>query len=134
MLTKYIETNEKRLESNEMLLKNQSSTIKNLVVQLGQIHNILLNRSQETLPSNTETNPRDQLNAVTLTSGTKYDGPKMKEDEKEVSKEKEVAEEELDKDKENMEWEKKKLEVGRRMKKYEENDSIFFTNCFKKQA
>src|SRR3954468_8514492 len=57
LLTKYIEGNEKRLESNDMLMKNQSASIKNLEMQMGQIHNLLSNRPQGAFPSDTEKNP-----------------------------------------------------------------------------
>src|SRR5438045_2964429 len=78
LLTKYIEGNEKRLESNDMFMKNQSASIKNLEMQMGQIHNLLANRQQGTLPSDTEKNPREQVNAITLRSGTTYDEPRVK--------------------------------------------------------
>src|SRR3954466_1467467 len=90
LLTKYIEGNEKRLESNDMLMKNQSASIKNLEMQMGQIHNLLSNRPQEAFPSDTEKNSREQANAITLRSGKTYDDPKVKDAQAEVIKEKEL--------------------------------------------
>src|SRR3954470_23071898 len=90
---KYIEGNEKRLESNDMLMKNQSASIKNLEVQMGQIQTLLANRQQGAFSSDTEKNPREHLNAITLWSGTTYDEPREKVVPNEVVKQKVVPEE-----------------------------------------
>src|SRR4051812_20262981 len=90
LLTKYIEGNEKRLESNDMLMKNQSASIKNLEMQMGQIHNLLSNRPQGTFPSDTEKNPREQANAITLRSEKTYNEPKLNDAPAKVIKEKEI--------------------------------------------
>ena len=50
-------------------LQNQAASIRNLEVQMGQISNLLNARPQRTLPSNTETNPREHVKAITLQSG-----------------------------------------------------------------
>ena len=47
-------------------------------MQLGQLHNAISQRPQGAFPSDTEKNPREQANAVTLRSGTKYEGPTQK--------------------------------------------------------
>ena len=46
--------------------KNQAAAIHNLEVQIGQISNLLTNRQQALLPSNTETNPKEDVKAITL--------------------------------------------------------------------
>src|SRR3954462_4400962 len=89
LLTKYIEGNEKRLESNDMLIKNQSASIKNLEMQMGQIHNLLSNRPQGAFPSDTEKNPREQVNAITLRSGKTYEEPQASAS-REAAKEPEI--------------------------------------------
>src|SRR3954469_22456288 len=131
MLAKYIEMNEKRLESNELLLKNQSATIMNLELQLGQIHNLLSSRTQAAFPSDTEKNPREQANAVTLRSGTKYECPTQKEPEVEadevVRKDKNIVEG-IDHE-EEVEYERKKKEdeaLKRRMDEHARNETIPF--------
>ena len=49
--------------------QNQQAAIKNLEVQVGQLANIVSNRTQGSFPSNNETNPKEQANAITLRSG-----------------------------------------------------------------
>src|SRR3954464_14412704 len=142
LLTKYIEGNEKRLESNDMLLKNQSASIKNLEMQMGQIHNLLANRQQGTLPSDTEKNPREQVNAITLRSGTTYAEPRVKVVPNEVVKRNVVpeekgkemeAEEEQARAKEEKEREKARVDEG--VKRYQEKyDRLPFPGRLKKQT
>ena len=55
-----------------------SSSIHNLEVQVGQLMNSLSTRNQETLPSNTENNPKEHIKAITLRSGTELQPPKQK--------------------------------------------------------
>lgn len=69
----------------------------------------------------TEKNPREHVNVITLGSGMRNEWPQVEEAEKEVSKEKEVAKEE-DKDKEREEHEKEKQEVVQRIKECEKNE------------
>ena len=68
---------------------------------MGQIAKTLAERPQGSLPSNTETNPREQVKAITLRSGKEVERnlplrktqeePKAVELEEEAPKEKEVA-------------------------------------------
>src|SRR3954462_8136040 len=85
-IDKTTEHNEKRFEVNELKLQNHDSILKNLEQQVGQIHGMLSQRQPEKLPSDTEKNPREHVNAVILRSGTKYEGPQvnLKADEKEI--------------------------------------------------
>src|SRR4051812_31520999 len=71
-----------RMKSNEILMQNQAASTRNLEVQIGQLHNILANRTQGTLPSDTEKNPKEQINAVTLRSGRQLQEPQPKKAEK----------------------------------------------------
>ena len=54
------------INSNEIRLKNQEASLKNLENQVGQLANLLSERSHGALPSNTEKNPREEAKAVTL--------------------------------------------------------------------
>src|SRR3954468_20383336 len=93
LLTKYIEGNKKQLKSNDMFMKNQSASIKNFEVQMGQIHNLLTNRQQGTLPSDTKKNPREHVNAIVLKNKTTYDESRVKVVPNDVVKEKVVQNE-----------------------------------------
>ena len=54
------------INSNETRLKNQEASLKNLKNQVGQLANLLFERSHRALPSNTEKNPREEAKDVTL--------------------------------------------------------------------
>src|SRR3954468_19087124 len=82
ILSKFMESTGERMKSNEILMQNQAASIRNLEVQIGQIHNILSNRTQGTFPSDTEKNPKEQVNAVTLRSGKQLQEPQPKPTEK----------------------------------------------------
>ena len=55
--------------------------------QIGQLANFISNRQQGTLPSNTEKNPKEQVQAITLRSGKELVGPsqKAKEEQEETT-------------------------------------------------
>ena len=57
-------------QDTQLMFKNHTSSIHNLEVQMGQLANSLTMRNQGSLPSNTEKNPKEQLKAITLRSGT----------------------------------------------------------------
>ena len=54
-------------------LNNQAAQLRNLEVQIGQMANLLTEKQQGSLPSNSEVNPRQEGNehvkAITLRSG-----------------------------------------------------------------
>ncbi|PPS20411.1 hypothetical protein GOBAR_AA00141 [Gossypium barbadense] len=50
----------------ETTLKNQQASIQRLETQIGQLAKLISERLQGSLPSNTESNPREQLNAITI--------------------------------------------------------------------
>ena len=54
------------INSNETKLKNQEAFLKNLENQVGQLANLLSERSHGALPSNKNKNPREEAKAVTL--------------------------------------------------------------------
>ena len=73
------------MTKTETTLQNQAASIRNLEVQVGQLASMMTERQQGSLPSNTETNPREHVNAITLRSWKKLEEPKdkMKEQKRE---------------------------------------------------
>ncbi|KAG8488548.1 hypothetical protein CXB51_016295 [Gossypium anomalum] len=66
MLTKFISMSETHFQNTEIALKNQQASIQGLETQIGQLAKLIYERPQGGLPSNTETNPREQLHAITV--------------------------------------------------------------------
>ncbi|PPR93745.1 hypothetical protein GOBAR_AA26926 [Gossypium barbadense] len=66
MLTKFILLLETHFKNIETALKNQQASIQGLKTQIGQLAKLISKRPQGSLPSNTESNPREQLNAITI--------------------------------------------------------------------
>ena len=62
-------------EKYDQILKNHSSSIHNIELQLGQLENVVTTRAQGHLPSNTEVNPKEQVKAITLRSGRELQEP-----------------------------------------------------------
>ncbi|XP_030963798.1 uncharacterized protein LOC115984958 [Quercus lobata] len=87
------------IQKTDVVIQNNSASIRNLEVQIGQLSSMLTNRTAGTLPSNTVTNPKEQAKAISLRSGRTYEEPKVtnaKQDEavdNEESKMKEVKSE-----------------------------------------
>src|SRR3954469_6235539 len=130
MFTRYMQENDARL-------KNQKVSIKNIETQIGQLTNLLTARAQGALPSDTEKNPRDHVNAITLRSGTKYDEPQASTS-KEVVEEREIppAEKEVNdevNEQEEKEKERKRIDEGVQRNK-EKYDRIPFPSRLKKQT
>src|SRR4051812_24286270 len=125
------------MQENDARLKNQEASIKNIETQIGQLMNLLTARAQGALPSDTEKNPREHVNAITLRSGTRYDEPPMKTS-TEVAKEREIppTEKEVNdevNEQEEKEKERKRVEEG--VQKYKEKyDRISFPSRLKKQT
>ncbi|KAG9458289.1 hypothetical protein H6P81_002797 [Aristolochia fimbriata] len=77
----------------------RETPICDLEVQLGQLASAILARSQGTLPSNSEGNPKEQVKAITLKSGKVLERPKQKQvveeevqpQQPEIEKEEEVS-------------------------------------------
>ncbi|PPS03656.1 hypothetical protein GOBAR_AA17006 [Gossypium barbadense] len=66
MLTKFISVSETHFQNTETALKNQQSSIQGLETQIGQLAKLISERPQGSLPSNIESNPREQINAITI--------------------------------------------------------------------
>ncbi|GJV16589.1 hypothetical protein Tco_1361912 [Tanacetum coccineum] len=77
-MSKFMSESAKRHEENSNLIKeirattdaairNQGASIKTLEIQIGQWSKVLQERGFGSLPSSTETNPRDQVNSISTT-------------------------------------------------------------------
>ncbi|PPS19075.1 hypothetical protein GOBAR_AA01481 [Gossypium barbadense] len=66
MLTKFISVSETCFQNTKIALKNQQALIRGLETQIGQLAKLISKRPQGSLPSNTESNPREQLNAIII--------------------------------------------------------------------
>ena len=79
----------------EQMIRNHSSSIHNLEVQMGQLANSLATRNQGALPSNMEKNLKEQVKDITLRSGTEIQTPQaiIKHEEKKNEEEKEQDDE-----------------------------------------
>ncbi|GKF56543.1 hypothetical protein Tco_0166883 [Tanacetum coccineum] len=77
-LSKFMSESAKRHEENSNLIKeiramtdaairNQGTSIKTLEIQIGQMSKVLRERGFGSLPSSTETNPRDQVKSISTT-------------------------------------------------------------------
>ena len=85
-MTKFIEETSKRFEKTDVLVQNQSASIRNLETQIGQIHNILAGRVQGMFSSDIEKNPKEQLNAIMLRSGKELQESRKTEETEEKAK------------------------------------------------
>ncbi|PPR99259.1 hypothetical protein GOBAR_AA21398 [Gossypium barbadense] len=66
MLTKFISVSKTRFQNTETVFKNQQASIQGLETQIGQLAKLISERLHGSLPSNTETNPGEQLHAITI--------------------------------------------------------------------
>ncbi|PPR87839.1 hypothetical protein GOBAR_AA32852 [Gossypium barbadense] len=66
MLTKFILVSETCFQNSETALKNQQVSIQGLKTQIGQLAKLISEQPQGSLPSNIETNPKEQLHAITV--------------------------------------------------------------------
>src|SRR3954467_4553846 len=124
------------MQENDARLKNQEASIKNIETQIGQLTNLLTARAQGALPSDTEKNPREHVNAITLKSGTKYNETQASTSKEAVKEPKIPLTEEVNKEaneEEEKEKERKRVEEG--VQRYKEKyDRVPFPNRLKKQA
>jgi hypothetical protein len=81
-LTKFIDSTNHRLDEQEASMKNQDinitslgAAIKNLESTVGQLADSVKQRPQGALPSNTELNPKAQLNVITRSGKGEDAGP-----------------------------------------------------------
>ncbi|PPS03419.1 hypothetical protein GOBAR_AA17239 [Gossypium barbadense] len=66
MLSKFISVPETHFQNTEIVLMNQQASIQGLETQIGQLSKLISERPQGSLPSNTEPNLREQLNAINV--------------------------------------------------------------------
>ncbi|PPR82376.1 hypothetical protein GOBAR_AA38338 [Gossypium barbadense] len=77
ILSKFISVSETYFQNTEIALKNQQASIQRLETQIGQLSKLIFERPQGSLPSNTETNPREQLNAINVQDEEGFVGPEL---------------------------------------------------------
>ncbi|XP_022855495.1 uncharacterized protein LOC111376753 [Olea europaea var. sylvestris] len=70
--------NELRLDNIETHVSNMGATMKNLEVQIGQLATSMKSQQKGKFPSDTEVNPREHCNAITLRSGQMVEESKPK--------------------------------------------------------
>ena len=67
------------MQNQSTILNNQAAHLRKLEVQMGQMANLLTERQQGSLPSNSEINPRgegkEHIKAITLRSGRELATP-----------------------------------------------------------
>ncbi|XP_071905800.1 uncharacterized protein [Coffea arabica] len=78
-----------RFERVEGRLDQLTTMYRNVEVQIGQIASSLNNRNQGELPSKTEVNPKEQVQAITLRSGRQLEDPLVVEVEKDENEKQE---------------------------------------------
>ncbi|PPS19626.1 hypothetical protein GOBAR_AA00946 [Gossypium barbadense] len=66
MLTKFISVSKTHFQNIKIAVKNQQASIQWLKTQIGQLAKLIYERPQGSLPSNTKSNPREQLNTITI--------------------------------------------------------------------
>ena len=65
------------MQKTNVVIQNNSASIRNLEVQNDQLSSMLTERTIGTLPSNTVTNPKEHVKAISLRSGRTYEEPKV---------------------------------------------------------
>ncbi|KAG9453456.1 hypothetical protein H6P81_006360 [Aristolochia fimbriata] len=95
IVSKFLANQEKRDARTESRFQTRETSIENLKIQMGQLVNVISGRNQGTLSSNSETNPKEQIKAITLRSGKVLEGktqPQMEEDKPNQQQDKEREE------------------------------------------
>ncbi|KAG8493504.1 hypothetical protein CXB51_010865 [Gossypium anomalum] len=77
MLTKFISVSKTRFQNTKTALKNQQMSIQRLKTHICQLSKLISERLQGSLPSNTEPNPREQLNAINVRNEEGLVEPKL---------------------------------------------------------
>ncbi|XP_073138487.1 uncharacterized protein [Henckelia pumila] len=80
---------QKFISSTETRMQNQDATIRGLENKTGQLAKRMSNREPGSLPSDTETNPKEQVKALELRSGKKLETKALEHEEKNNEGEKE---------------------------------------------
>ena len=87
------------MQKTNVVIQKNSASIHNFEVQIGQLSSMLKERTAGTLPSNTVTNPKEHVKAISLRSGRTYEEPKVtnaKQDEAVDNEESKMKEAELE--------------------------------------
>ncbi|MED6223750.1 hypothetical protein PIB30_077124, partial [Stylosanthes scabra] len=89
--TTFIDGTNNFMNETKAALKNQEASIRNLEVQVGQIARQLTEKSPNTFPSNTITNPKEECKVIQLRSGKKVEKmiEESAEDSSQIQQEKE---------------------------------------------
>ncbi|PPS19172.1 hypothetical protein GOBAR_AA01407 [Gossypium barbadense] len=95
MLFKFISVSETHFQNTKTTLKNQQASIQGLETQIGQLSKLISERPQGSLPSNTEPNPREQLNTINVEDEEGFIEPEP-EPRGPINKERRLQIEELD--------------------------------------
>ncbi|PPR92318.1 hypothetical protein GOBAR_AA28353 [Gossypium barbadense] len=66
---------ETHFQNTETALKNQQASIQGFETQIGQLSKLISERPQGSLPSNTEPNPREHLNAISTQDKERFIAP-----------------------------------------------------------
>nr|XP_023870464.1 uncharacterized protein LOC111983048 [Quercus suber] len=114
------------MQKIDVAIQNNSASIRNLEVQIGQLSSMLTERTTGTLPSNTITNPKEHVKAISLRSGQTYEEPKVtnaKQDEAVDNEESKMKEAESE-TKEDIISKKRKLEEHETVMLTEESSAI----------
>ncbi|PPS16345.1 hypothetical protein GOBAR_AA04239 [Gossypium barbadense] len=71
-------------EQLKYMLKNQQASVQGIETQIGQLAKLIFERPQGSLPSNTESNPREQVNTTTIQYEERLVAPKLEPRQKTV--------------------------------------------------
>jgi hypothetical protein len=74
---KYMETTNQFMRKTETNFQIQGAAIKNLETQVGQIAHVITSRLPGALPSNTETNPKEQVMAIRILGNEGIEDPSV---------------------------------------------------------
>ncbi|PPS10847.1 hypothetical protein GOBAR_AA09794 [Gossypium barbadense] len=77
MLSKFISVLETHFQNTETALKNQQALIQWFETQIGQLSKLISERPQGSLPSNTEPNLREHLNAISTQDKERFIAPEL---------------------------------------------------------
>ncbi|XP_048227263.1 uncharacterized protein LOC125369290 [Ricinus communis] len=75
LMMKFVTSIETRFQQTDSALRNHQASIQNLENHIGQISKMFSERQQGALPSTTESNLREHVNAITLHSGKLVSAP-----------------------------------------------------------
>ncbi|XP_073279529.1 uncharacterized protein [Primulina huaijiensis] len=81
----YVNEEASFISATETRLQNQDASIKGLEKKIGQLAKMITSREPGTLPSNTETNPKEQVKAILLRSGKVLEKEDQREEAVDIS-------------------------------------------------